>query len=56
MGASAVDLSGLRFGEDSSYQNTSEYIGAILATIGLVKMNIGSVDIEMRGASIAALT
>ena len=56
MGASAVDLRGLRFGEDSSYQNTSEYIGAILAMIGLVKINIRSVDIEMRGASIAALT
>ena len=56
MGASAVDLSGLGFGEDSSYQNTSEYIGAILGMIGLVKMNVRSVDIELRGDSIAALT
>ena len=53
MGASAVDLSGLGFGEDSSYQNTSEYIVAILGIIGLVKMKIRSVDIELRGDSIA---
>ena len=53
MGASAVDLSGLGFGGDSSYQNTSEYIGAILGIIRLVKMDIRSVDIELRGDSIA---
>ena len=56
MGASAVDLRGLEFGEDSSYQNTSEYIGAVLGLIGLLKMNVRSVDIELRGDSIAALT
>ena len=56
MGASAVNLRGLEFGEDSSYQNTSEYIGAVLGLIGLLKMNVRSVDIELRGDSIAALT
>ena len=33
-GVSAVDLSFLGFGVDSSYQNLSEYIGAILAEVG----------------------
>ena len=56
MGASAVDLRGLGFGDHSSYQNTSKYIGAILGMIGLVKIKVRSVDIELRGDSIAALT
>ena len=49
MGASAVDLSGLGFGEDSSYQNTSEYIGAILGIIGFVNRR-GNVDAALGDA------
>ena len=35
-GVGAVSLDFLRFGDDSSYQNLSEFIGAILAVVGQV--------------------
>lgn len=56
LGGSAVDLSSLGIKGDSSYQNTCEYIGAILGMMGLIKLGVKSVDVELRGDSIAALT
>jgi hypothetical protein len=56
MGGSAVDLRGLHFGTDSSFQNIAVYIGCILGMAGLAVMGIRDVDIEVRGDSIAALT
>ena len=56
VGGSAIDLRFLGFGEDSSYQNLSEYIGGILGLIGLIKLGIKGLNVEMRGDSISALT
>ena len=56
LGCSAVDLSSLEFGTDSSFQNVSEFIGVILGIIGLVKLGVRDVDILVRGDSISALT
>ena len=56
MGGSAVDLRGLEFGSDSSYQNTAEYIGCIIGMAGLVLLGVRDTDIEIRGDSVAALT
>ena len=55
-GVSAVDLSFLGFGVDSSYQNLSEYIGAILAVIGQVMLGFSGTGIALRGDSVTALT
>ena len=56
MGGSAISILGLAFGDDSSYQNVSEFIGATLGMIGLVKLGIKGVDVTMRGDSVSALT
>ena len=55
-GVSAVDLSFLDFGVDSSNQNLAEYIGAILAVIGQVKLGFSGKSIALRGDSVTALT
>ena len=55
-GVSAVDLSFLDFGVDSSNQNLAEYIGAILAVIGQVMLGFSGKSIALRGDSVTALT
>ena len=56
MGGSAISITGLAFGDDSSYQNLSEFIGATLGMIGLIKLGVKGVDVSMRGDSVSALT
>jgi ribonuclease HI len=56
IGGFAVDLKPFEFENDSSYQNTAEYIGVILALIAMVKLGFHGVDVEIRGDSISALT
>ena len=56
MGGSAVDLRSLEFGDDSSFQNVSEFIGAILGFIGLIRLGVTDTDVQLRGDSISALT
>lgn len=56
VGVSAVDLMRLGFGVDSSFQNLSEYIGAILAVIGEVVLGLSGSSIALRGDSVTALT
>ena len=56
LGGAAVDLRLLRFGTDSSFQNTAEYIGCVLGLIGLVMQGVRNVDVEVRGDSMSALT
>ena len=51
-----MDLTSLGFNGDSSYQNTSEYIGALIGVIGLVQLGLRGMDIELRGDSMSALT
>ena len=56
LGGDAVDLSCLSFDSDSSNQNVAEFIGALLGVIGLVKLGVRNVDIELRGDSVTALS
>lgn len=51
-----MDLRGLNFGTDSSFQNTAEYIGAIIGILCLLKLGVSNEDIELRGDSLSALT
>jgi hypothetical protein len=56
VGVCAVDISFLNFGSDSSYQNLSEFIGAILAVFGHVFMGNKGKSLALRGDSVTALT
>lgn len=56
LAATAMDLRGLGFGSDSSFQNTAEYVGAIVGILGLLRLGVSNEDIELRGDSISALT
>ena len=56
MGVCAVSISFLKFGSDSSYQNLSEFIGAILAVLGHVFMGNRGKSLALRGDSVTALT
>ena len=56
MGVSAVDLYFLAFGEDSSFQNLSEFIGAILAVIEQIMLGLSGCSLALRGDSVTALT
>jgi hypothetical protein len=55
-GGYAVNLTHLGFGVDSSFQNTSEFIGVILGLVAMVSMGVRNVDLELRGDSTAALS
>ena len=56
LGGGAVDLSCLSFNSDSSNQNVAEFMGALLGIIGLVKLGVRNVDVELRGDSVTALS
>lgn len=56
VGVSAVDLSFLSFGSDSSFQNLSEFIGAILAVLGQIMLGMSGQSLALRGDSVTALT
>lgn len=55
-GVGAVSLLFLGFGDDSSYQNLAEFIGAILAVIGQVALGHAGSSLALRGDSVTALT
>ena len=55
-GVCAVDLTSLGFLCDSSYQNLSEFIGAILAVLGHIALGNAGQSIALRGDSVTALT
>ena len=57
-GVSAVDLTFLGFGTDSSFQNLSEFIGAILAVMGQIILGRAgpNFSLALRGDSVTALT
>ena len=55
-GVCAVDLTSLGFLSDSSYQNLSEFIGAILAVLGHIALGNAGRSIALRGDSVTALT
>ena len=56
MGVGAADLLFLGFGEDSSFQNLSEFLGAILAILGQVALGYRGRSVALRGDSVTALT
>ena len=56
VGASAVDLRHLAFTTESRFQNVCEFIGSIVGILGLVRLGVRGVDIEIRGDSMSALT
>ena len=52
----AADLLFLDFGEDSSYQNLSEFLGAILAILGQIALGYRGGSVALRGDGVTALT
>lgn len=56
LGGGAIDIRGLQFGEDSSFQNVAEYIGATVGILTLITLGTTCRDLEVRGDSVAALT
>jgi hypothetical protein len=54
-GGGAVSIAQYGFLSDSRYQNTSEFIGAIMGIIALVKMGGRDVGIKLKGDSVTAL-
>lgn len=55
-GYCAIDITGLNFLDDSSYQNLAEFIGAIVAVAGHVTYGQRGKNMMLRGDSITALT
>ena len=55
-GVCALSLLSLGFGKDSSFQNSAEFIGAIVAVVGFVTMGGKGKNLTPRGDSITALT
>ena len=56
MGVGAAHLLFLGFGEDSSFQNLSEFLGAILAVLGQIALGFRGKSVALRGDSVTALT
>ena len=56
MGVGAADLLFLGFGENSSFQNLSKFLGAILAILGQVALGYRGRSVTLRGDSVTALT
>ena len=52
---SSVDITSLKFGTDSSFQNTAEYIASLLCTSGLALLGAGDAPVVHRGDSKTAL-
>ncbi len=55
-GCCAVSIATFGFGDDSSYQNTCEYIGMVLGVLVLVRLGVRQVDVVIRGDSTSALS
>jgi hypothetical protein len=52
----SMDITILRFGKDASYQNTAEYIAALMGAHGMTLMGLGGEPVMHRGDSVSALT
>jgi hypothetical protein len=55
IGGAAVSIMDFGFGKDSSFQNTTEYIGMVLGVLAIGKAGIRDGDVLIRGDSTAAL-
>ena len=56
VGVCALSTAFLQFAEDSSYQNLSEFLGALIAVVGLVRLGCRGHSLKLRGDSVTALT
>jgi hypothetical protein len=56
VGGGACSLLPLGFADDSSYQNTAEFIGAIFVIITMTRLGFQNIKVKLRGDSISALT
>ena len=56
IGAASWSISSLGFGEDSSFQNTAEFMAAVMSVIGLVRYGGAAEPTLMRGDSKSALS
>jgi hypothetical protein len=54
--SASVDITGLNFGSDSSNQNTSEFLGGLLAGRGLKMLGWEKEPVLYRGDSVSALS
>jgi hypothetical protein len=55
LGGGAADLTQFGFGKDSSWQNTAEFIGAVIGINALALLGIKGEGIKLRGDSKTAL-
>jgi hypothetical protein len=55
-GGARVSLRSLEFKDDSSHQNTAEFIGVILTIVTMVRLGIKVRYVKIRGDSVTALT
>jgi hypothetical protein len=55
LGGGAVDLTQFGFGTDSGFQNTAEFIGAVIGIIALVMLGARGEGVKLRGDSKTAL-
>lgn len=55
VGVCAVSTAFLGFQDNSSFQNLSEFIGAIVAIAGIVRLGYRDCSLKLRGDSITAL-
>ena len=56
LGAGAVSLAAMGFGQDSSNQNCAEFIGAVIAVACALRMGRREQSVTLRGDSVTALT
>jgi hypothetical protein len=56
VGGGAVDISSLQFASEASYQNTAEFIAAVLGIRGLRQLGLHPKSVCLRGDSMTALT
>ena len=56
LGGGSVDISSLHFDSEASYQNTAEFIAAVLGIRGLKQLGLKPRNVCLRGDSITALT
>jgi hypothetical protein len=55
LGGGAADLTQFGFGTNSGYQNTAEFIGAVIGIIALIKLGVRAEGVRLRGDSKTAL-
>jgi hypothetical protein len=56
VGAGAVSIEAMGFGQDSSNQNTAEFVGAVLCMACALRMGRREQTVVLRGDSVTALT